>query len=144
MGNEVELEVLKTVVGKIDQSLEKMTVVSHDISKILAVHEQRISVLEKTHEDSEDDIKVLHKRITELFGDMSDKLYNMEQRLEVKYKEQQVNAQDQHQQIQKEIQEDISTLETRMRALENWRWWMMGLGVGFGFILAKVMPMLVV
>jgi TolA-binding protein len=142
MGNEIELEVLKTVVGKIDQSLEKMTIVSNDIGKILAVHEQRLTVLEKTHDESENDIKILHKRITELFGDMSDKLYQMEQRLELKYNQQQISAQEQHQQIQKEIQTDISVLENRMRSLENWRWWMMGVGVGFGFILAKAMPML--
>lgn len=139
---ETDLEVLKVVVSKIDESLDKMTQVSTDLGKIIAVHEQRLSRLENDHEDRDQDLKVLHKRITELFGDMSDKLHAMEDRLDLKYQKQQINAQAQHNEIQKELQKDISELSQRLRALENWRWWMMGIGVGFGVVLAKLIPML--
>lgn len=142
MSNEAEIEVLKVVVSKLDESLDKMTDVSTNISKILAVHEQRIDSLEKSHDDAEDEAKILHKRITELFGELGDKLHAMEDRLELKYQKQQLNAQTQHNEIQKEIQEDIAKLSDRIRSLENWRWWMMGIGVGFGFIIAKMLPLL--
>jgi len=141
MSNEAEIEVLKVVVSKLDESLEKMTDVSTNISKILAVHEQRIVSLEKSHDQTDDEAKILHKRITELFGELGDKLHAMEDRLELKYQKQQLNAQQQHNDIQKELQSDIAELGKRIRALENWRWWMMGIGVGFGFIVAQMLPL---
>jgi DNA repair exonuclease SbcCD ATPase subunit len=143
MTTETELEVLKSVVGKIDQSLDKLTEVNSNISKILAVHETRIDRLEDDKDEFSSDMKTLHKRITESFADLHDKLHAMEDRLDLKYQKQQLNAQNQHDSIQKEIQRDIETLSNRMRSLENWRWWMMGLGVGFGIVIAKVIPMLV-
>ena len=141
MSNEAEIEVLKVVVSKLDESLEKMTDVSTNISKILAVHEQRIVSLEKSHDQTDDEAKILHKRITELFSELGDKLHAMEDRLELKYQKQQLNAQQQHNDIQKELQADIAELGKRIRALENWRWWMMGIGVGFGFIVAQMLPL---
>ena len=143
MSTETELEVLKTVVEKIDQSLEKMTDVSANVGKILAVHEQRIDTLETVSDKRTDDIKELHSRITTSFREMADKLDAMESRLELKYQKQQMNAQQQHNDIQKEIQDDIGELSKRIGALENWRWWMMGIGVGFGVVLAKIFPMIV-
>lgn len=139
MSSEAEIEVLKVVVSKLDESLDKMTDVSNNIGKILAVHEQRIDSLEKSHDNTNDEAKILHKRITELFGELGEKLHAMEDRLELKYQKQQINAQQQHNDIQKELQQDIAELGKRIRALENWRWWMMGIGVGFGFVVAQMM-----
>ena len=139
MSSEAEIEVLKVVVSKLDESLDKMTDVSNNISKILAVHEQRIDSLEKSHDNTNDEAKMLHKRITELFSELGEKLHAMEDRLELKYQKQQINAQQQHNDIQKELQQDIAELGKRIRALENWRWWMMGIGVGFGFVVAQML-----
>ena len=139
MSSEAEIEVLKVVVSKLDESLDKMTDVSNNISKILAVHEQRIDSLEKSHDNTQDESKILHKRITELFSELGEKLHAMEDRLELKYQKQQINAQQQHNDIQKELQQDIAELGKRIRALENWRWWMMGIGVGFGFVVAQML-----
>jgi len=140
---ETDLEVLKVVVSKIDESLDKMSKVSTDLATIIAVHDQRLGRLEDDHDDRTEDLKVLHKRITESFSDLYEKLHDMEDRLDLKYQKQQINAASQHDSIQKEIQRDIETLSTRMRSLENWRWWMMGLGVGFGIVIAKVIPLIV-
>ena len=142
MSTESEIEVLKSVVGKIDQSLEKMTEVSVNLSKILAVHEQRIDTLEKYGEDRFDDIKELHSRITSCNREILDRIQSMEDRLEVKFEKQQIQATQQHSEIQKEIQKDIDEIVKRLTRLENWRWWMMGIGVGAGVILAKIIPML--
>jgi chromosome segregation ATPase len=142
VSTEAELQVLKTVVDKIDQSLEKMTDVSANVGKILAVHEARIDRLEEDKDEFSTDMKTLHKRITESFADLHDKLHSMEERLDLKYQKQQLNAKQQHNDIQKEIQDDIDEISKRLQKLENWRWWMMGIGVGFGFFAAKVIPIL--
>lgn len=142
MSTESEIEVLKSVVGKIDQSLEKMTEVSVNLSKILAVHEQRIDTLEKYGEDRFDDIKELHQKINACNKEVIGTIHAMEERLELKFQKQQMQATQQHNDIQKEIQKDIDEIVKRLTKLENWRWWMMGIGVGAGIILAKIVPML--
>lgn len=142
MSTETELEILKTVVTKIDSSLEKMSEVSNNISKILAVHEQRINQLEKYGEDRFDDIKELHIKLNACNKEVIGTIHAMEERLELKFQRQAMNNQEQHNQIQKEIQEDIDEIVKRLQKLENWRWWMMGVGVGFGVLAAKVIPLL--
>jgi chromosome segregation ATPase len=142
VSTEAELQVLKTVVDKIDQSLEKMTDVSANVGKILAVHEERLDRLEGDKDEFSTDMKILHKRITESFADLHEKLHAMEDRLDLKYQKQQLNAKQQHNDIQKEIQDDIDEIAKRLQKLENWRWWMMGIGVGFGFFAAKIIPIL--
>jgi len=64
MAVESEIEVLKSVVNKLDSSLEKISEVSNSIGKLLAVHDQRIINLEKDVDAREDDVKELHSRIT--------------------------------------------------------------------------------
>jgi len=142
MSSETELEVLKTVVSKLDASLEKMSDVSTNIGKILAVHEQRIETLEKFGEDRFDDVKELHSRITSCNREILDRIQSMEDRLELKFQKQTMQATQQHSDIQKELQRDIDEISKRLQKLENWRWWMMGIGVGLGIALAKVVPMM--
>ena len=140
---ETDLEVLKVVVNKIDESLLKMTEVSNNLGKIIAVHEQRIDSLEKSHDDHVDESRILHKRITELFGEMGDKLHAMEDRLEIKFQKQAIAAKEQHGEIQKEIQDDIDEISRRLQRLENWRWWMMGVGASVGVIVGVILPKLI-
>ena len=66
----------------------------------------------------------------------------MEDRLELKFQKQTMQATQQHSDIQKELQRDIDEISKRLQKLENWRWWMMGIGVGLGIALAKVVPMM--
>ena len=142
MSQEAELEVLKTVVSKIDQSLEKMTTVSNDIGKILAVHESRIDQLEKYGEDRFDDIKELHSRITTNHREMMDKINDMEKRMDDKFRRQNEVATEQHSRIQRELEDDIKDISKRIRNLENWKWWMMGVAAALGFIAAKIAPIM--
>lgn len=138
MAIESEVEVLKSVVSKIDNSIEKITQVSNDIGKILAVHESRLDGLEKIADMRTDDIKELHSRITTQHREVIDKINDMEDRIDLKLQQSQFNATKQHQDIQKEIQEDINRLSKRLTVLENWRWWMLGAAAALGFVIAKM------
>ena len=138
MAIESEVEVLKSVVSKIDNSIEKITQVSNDIGKILAVHESRLDGLEKIADMRTDDIKELHSRITTQHREVIDKINDMEDRIDLKLQQSQFNATKQHQDIQKEIQEDINRLSKRLTVLENWRWWMLGAAAALGFVVAKM------
>lgn len=138
MAIESEVEVLKSVVSKIDNSIEKITQVSNDIGKILAVHESRLDGLEKIADMRTDDIKELHSRITTQHREIIEKIDDMEDRIELKLQQNSFNSSKQHQDIQKEIQEDISKLSKRLAVLENWRWWVLGAAAAFGFVIAKM------
>jgi chromosome segregation ATPase len=138
MAIESEVEVLKSVVSKIDHSIEKITQVSNDIGKILAVHEARLDGLEKIADSRNDDIKELHSRITTQHREMLDKIEAMEDRLELKMQQGQFQATKQHEDIQKELQSDIGDLSKRLTVLENWRWWILGAAAAVGFMVAKM------
>ena len=56
MAIETEVEVLKSVVNKLDQSLEKISQVSDDIGKLLAVHDAKITQLVKESDIRTDDV----------------------------------------------------------------------------------------
>lgn len=139
-----DIEVLKTVVTKLDTSIEKISQVSQDIGKILAVHEERLDAIEKVSERREDEIKDLHSRITTSHRELCDKLDNMEARIENKMRENGINATKQHQDIQKEIQTDVEKvagsvekISDRVTILEQWRWYIIGGSAVIGFLIAK-------
>lgn len=138
MALEVEVEVLKTVVSKLDQSIEKISQVSNDIGRLLAVHDQRIDQLERMSDLRVDEIKELHSRITTQTREIVDKMDAMQSRLEHKMSAQAEAAQAQHKEIQEEIKNDVSKVETRVAALENWKWWVIGAAAGVGFLLGNL------
>ena len=74
MALETELEVLKSVVNKLDSSLEKISEVSNSIGKLLAVHDERMksgaAISTQQHNTIRDeiqvDIKDMELRVTSL------------------------------------------------------------------------------
>ena len=145
MALETEVQVLKSVVSKLDTSIEKIAQVSGDIGKILAVHEQRLDNIEKVADQRTDEIKDLHSRITTGNREIVDKIADMEQRLEIKMRENGLAAKEQHSAIQKEIQKDIesigtkvTTIDERVDSLERWKWWLMGAAGAVGFMLGNL------
>jgi chromosome segregation ATPase len=138
MALEVEVEVLKSVVNKLDQSIEKISQVSNDIGRLLAVHNERIDQLERMSDLRVDEIKELHSRITTQTREIVDKMDAMQSRLEHKMHAQGEASQAQHKEIQNEIKTDIARVESRVSALENWKWWIIGAAAAVGFILGNL------
>lgn len=142
MALEVELEVLKTVVTKLDSSLEKISEVSNSIGRLLAVHDERLNSLEKTSDRRNDEIKELHSRITTQQREIMDKLEDMEKRLEERMTSQAKAAKSQHDDIKDEIQEDIKHLDDRIGTLEKWKWYIIGAGAAVGYLISSVLPLI--
>ena len=138
MALEVELEVLKTVVTKLDSSLEKISEVSNSIGRLLAVHDERIDQLEKSDDKRADDIKEIHSRITTQTREIVDKISALEKNMEERMRDGAKAAKEQHQDIQKEIQNDITKLDDRIGVVERWRWYLMGAAATVGFIIGNI------
>ena len=137
MAAEIEVEVLKSVVKKLDSSLDKITEVSNSIAKLLAVHDERLSSLEKISDKREDEIKDLHSRITTQTREIFDKLELMEARIERRISESGVTTAGQHERINSEMKAEIQKISERITLLEGWRWYVLGAAAVVGWVLSK-------
>ena len=109
MANDVEQ--LERIVEKLDNSIDKLTEVSANISKLLAVQEQRMNNLEKDTDQNQDDIRHIYN-----------KLDNMTRDLSAKIDQSMTNSKEGHERIQKSIDEKLERYDDRIKALEIWRW----------------------
>lgn len=132
--HEVELQIIKSVVSKLDQSLEKITEVSNNISRLLAVHDERISNLEKVSTRQELDSREVQYKISNISKEIIEKINQMEDRLDIKLKDQYNYIDKYHQ----EINSDFKDIEQRLNALEKWRWMIIGGAAAIGFAVAQV------
>ena len=123
---ETELGVLKSVVNKLDSSLEKISEVSNSIGRLLAVHDERIGQLERSSEKKSDDIKELHSRISTQTREIVDKIVALEKNIEDRIKDNTKIVNEQHKEAQEEAQVNLTSLNTRLSSLENWRWYVLG------------------
>lgn len=137
MAVEVELEVLKSVVNKLDSSLEKISEVSNSIAKLLAVHDERLDSLEKTGDKRESEIRDLHSRITTQTREIVDKLESVEKKIEHRMKENSEASTVAHNKIREEIKTELSSLDARLKLQENWRWYIIGVSAAIAFIISN-------
>jgi hypothetical protein len=119
---------------KIDDAIEKMAEVSNSISKMLIVHENKLSnhdqmidgiklAMSERKNDFEKQVELLHTRITS----MKD-----ENHLErEKYHKELLAA-------LKDIADTQSKLDRRITALEQWKWYVLGAAAVLGFIISEV------
>jgi len=134
---EVELEVLKSVVYKLDSSLEKISEVSNSIAKLLAVHDERLDSIEKGVDKRDDEIKELHSRITTQTREIVNKLEDVEKKLENRMKDNSEISRTQHEKTQAEIRDELKMYDKRLRALEKWRWYVLGASAAVAVLFNK-------
>lgn len=115
MSDNSDVAVLQSVVGKLDSSIEKISEATNSISKLLAVHEQRLTTTEDDVKELDTDIKILHKRVTEMSQDVIKELHEVETRLGT-------SGMDQHNQLSSEINQ----VGSRVLQLEKWKWYVVG------------------
>ena len=148
MAIETEVEVLKSVVNKLDQSLEKISQVSDDIGKLLAVHDAKITQLVKESDIRTDDVKEINARISTQTKEILTKIDEMELGIEIKMAENSVAPREQHKEKQNEIKNDIANIEKankdsfkslddRVTVLEVWRWYILGGAAVLAFLLSN-------
>jgi len=134
MSLDTEVKVLASVVSKIDTSIEKLTELSNSISKLLAVHDERLDQLERLDDQKSDDIKELHSRITTTSREVCDKIDAVEGMIERKLKENRDSSTEQHAKIHDEIKSEMKSVSDRLAVLEQWRWYIIGGCVVIGFL----------
>jgi len=131
---DVELEIIKSVVTKLDVSLEKITEVSNNISRLLAVHDERLSNLEKVNNRHEQDSRDLQFRIASISKEITSQFNEMEDRLESRLKEHAVTMRS----MQASFSDKVGSVEKRIEALERWRWIVIGAAFTIGYIIEQL------
>lgn len=146
---EQELDQSGAVVTRMERAIEKITDVTADISKILAVHDQRLErgekatadvfdLLEKRRQEMNDDIKELHSRITTTTRELSVEISEVQKCVVAGIED-----------LKRELKEDQkyhndkqSNLEKRIADLEKWRYMLVGAGIVGGYLLNKFIGMI--
>lgn len=134
---ESQVKVLESVVSKIDTSIEKITQVSNDIGKLLAVHDERINTIEKVNNRMDTEVRDLHSRITTTTREICDKIDQMELLLEAKLKEHSDNSIKQNKELLESNDLNMINLKNRIEVLERWRWFVLGAAACIGYLIAN-------
>ena len=115
-----DLVTFQNILDRFDITINKLTEVSNNLNKVIAVQDSRIDTQEKA-------IEIVHKRITDMKDEIHEELSAHYQVILEKIKELQV---------EQKIHAD--EMSKRVDALEKWRYIVMGGAVALGFLLSKV------
>jgi predicted nucleic acid-binding Zn-ribbon protein len=122
-----DFEQLERIVEKLDVSIDKLTEVSNNVSRLLAVHDTRINTIEKDTVRNEDDIRDIHTKMDNIAKEINQKLDQSMQ-----------NSVDGHAKIQAAIEEKLKGIDARVRVLEVWRWLVIGGALAIGYLVNKL------
>jgi hypothetical protein len=127
MASNDEIKSLERIVEKLDLSIDKLTEVSNNVSKLLAVHDTRLNIIEKDTVRNEDDIRDIHVKIDNLAKEINSKL-----------DQSMANSVEGHAKIQAAIEEKLQGIDARVKVLEVWRWLVIGGAVAIGYLVNKL------
>lgn len=122
-----DFEQLERIVEKLDVSIDKLTEVSNNVSRLLAVHDTRINVIEKDTVRNEDDIRDIHVKMDNIAKEINQKLDQSMQ-----------NSVEGHAKIQAAIEEKLKGIDARVKVLEIWRWLVIGGALVIGWLVNKL------
>ena len=128
---------------KLDTAIEKMGEMSNNISRMLAVHEERLNkhddideelftMVENRRQEIQGDIKELHSRITTVSRELSDDINETEQRLMTAMTHGMKDIKKCITEETKITTELNKAVEQRVSELERWKWLVMGGSIVLG------------
>ena len=125
-----DIEDVKSIHGRLDVAIDKLTDVSNSIHRMLAVHEEKLARQEEASVELEQQIE---KRRSEVLTKIDD----LHSRITTNTKEIMVSAAAQHAEQNKEIQKIREDLSGRIGVMEKWRHVLIGGYIVVGFLLHK-------
>ena len=127
-----DIEDVKSIRGRLDVAIDKLTDVSNCINRMLAVHEEKLARQEEASYD-------LEKQIESRRSELLNKIDDLHSRITTNTKEIMISAREQHEAQNKEIQKIREDLSGRIGVMEKWRHVLIGGSIVVGFLLHKFM-----
>jgi len=127
-----DIEDVKSIHGRLDIAIDKLTDVSNSIHRMLAVHEEKLARQEEASYE-------LEKQIETRRSEMLDKIDDLHSRITTNTKEIMLAAKENHESQNKEIQKIRDEITARVGVLEKWRHVLIGGSIVIGFLLHKFM-----
>ena len=104
----------------------------------LAKLEAQVETIKEDVKELKSDLKEVHSRMTTSNREIVDKIDDMQTRIEHKMQANARISQDQHAEIKKDVVQDLEKMTTRVAALEQWKWYVIGGAATFGFVLGHI------
>jgi ElaB/YqjD/DUF883 family membrane-anchored ribosome-binding protein len=111
-----------------------------DLERIAKL-ETQVEGIKEDIKEVKSDIKEVHSRVTTSNREIVDKIDDMQTRIEHKMNAQALTSTQQHQEIQKEIKNDIKQIDERVSSLERRKWYVIGGAAVIGFLIATVVDL---
>lgn len=112
-----------------------------DLERIAKL-ETQVEGIKEDIKEVKSDIKEVHSRLTTSNREIVDKIDDMQTRIEHKMNANAKISQDQHEVIRKDVVEDLEKMESRIGALEQWKWYVIGAAATIGFVLGNLSQIL--
>ncbi len=143
-----DISQIEVVLGKLDTSIEKIA----NLSKIIAIQERIVEQHEKRLDDIDEKITRHQKEEEEFRTFLQNQMHSMANANREYIEDLKKTQSDARERRHREVMESIETLhkefrkknreqDERLSRLENWRWWIMGIGTaivaGIGYITQK-------
>jgi septation ring formation regulator EzrA len=100
--------------------------------------EAQMDALKEDVAEVKHDIKEIHSRVTTSNREIVDKIDDMQTRIEHKMNANAHISQIQHEEIRKDVVEDLDKMNKRVTSLEQWKWYVIGGAASVGFILGHL------
>ena len=127
-----------SLVNKLDTTIEKIAGIGNDISKMLALHEQRIDRLERIDQEIHNVVELRRVENAKDLGTVEGKLNAAIDKItkEISATEDRVVA------VIKERDAESEKISERVNSLEKWRWMVVGGGAVIGVVASKLSALL--
>jgi len=109
-----------------------------DSPERLAKLEAQVETIKEDVKELKSDIKEVHSRVTTSNREIVDKIDDMQTRIEHKMQANAQISQDQHAEIKNDVVKDLDKMNSRVAALEQWKWYVIGGAAAVGFILGHI------
>jgi DNA repair ATPase RecN len=129
-----DVKQIETVFRKVDNAVCQMTEILKTIAvqeNILENNEKRVTTLEETIKKHNDEEVQFRKELTTKFDDMKE---TSQKERERHHRE----LLDSIENMNKNMSEKLETQDKRIQALENWRWYILGIGAVLLFLVNKL------
>jgi chromosome segregation ATPase len=115
-----DLITFQSILDKFDTTISKLTEISNNLAKVIAVQDSKIESQEKA-------IEIIHRRITDTQEELGSQLSEHYKVILEKIKE-----------LQNEQKTHAHEMSSRVDALEKWRYIVIGGSIVLGFLLSRV------